>query len=60
LGEGELSPRLTQCGQGRGLYLHAKFHLDPSDRLATMHERHRQIDRQTDRQTDRHDSGPIA
>ena len=26
-------------------YLHAKFHLDPSNRLATVHERHRQ-DRQ--------------
>ena len=23
-------------------YLHAKFHLDPSIRLATVHERHRQ------------------
>jgi len=41
-------------------YLHAKFHLDPSNRLATVHERHRQTgqtgqettDRQTDRQTD--------
>jgi len=32
-------------------YLHAKYHLDPSNRLATVHERHRQ-DRQyrTDRQ----------
>ena len=32
-------------------YLHAKFHLDPSDRLATIHERYRP-DRtgQTDRQ----------
>ena len=27
-------------------YLHAKFHLDPSNRLATMHERHGQTDRQ--------------
>jgi len=27
-------------------YLHAKFHLDPSNRLATVHERHRQTDRQ--------------
>jgi len=26
-------------------YLHAKFHLDPSNRLATVHQRHRQ-DRQ--------------
>ena len=32
-------------------YLHAKFHLDPSNRLATVHERHRQ---------DRRDNGPIA
>jgi len=29
-------------------YLHAKFRLDPSNRLATVHERHRQRDR-TDR-----------
>ena len=32
-------------------YLHAKFHLDPSNRLATIHQRHRQTDR-TDRRTD--------
>ena len=51
-GEGELGPHLTQCGQGRGLYLHAKFHLDPSNRLVTVHER--------DRQTDMTDNGPIA
>jgi len=33
-------------------YLHAKFCLDPSNCLATVHERHRQTDRtgQTDRQ----------
>ena len=49
LGEGELGPHLTQCGQGRGL-LRANFRLDPSNRLATVHERHRQTDR-TDRQT---------
>ena len=32
--------------------MHAKFHLDPSNRLATVHELHRQDrpDRQTDRQ----------
>ena len=29
-------------------YLHAKFDLDPSNRLATVHRRHRQ-DRETDR-----------
>ena len=26
-------------------YLHAKFHLDPSKRLATINQRHRQTDR---------------
>jgi len=46
LGDGELGPHLTQCGQVEA-YLHAKFHLDPSNRWATVHERHRQ-DRQTD------------
>jgi len=37
-------PHLTHCGQGRGglPYLHAKFHLDPSSRLATVHQVHRQ------------------
>jgi len=29
-------------------YLHAKFHIDPSNRLATVHQRHRQD--KTDRQ----------
>ena len=33
-------------------YLRAKFHLDQSNRLATVHQRHRQ-DRQADSQTDR-------
>ena len=33
-------------------YLHAKVHLDPSNRLATVHQRYRQ-----DRQTD---NGPTA
>jgi len=32
----EVGPHLTQCGQGRGLYLHAKVHLDESSRLATI------------------------
>jgi len=40
---GELGPHLTQCGQGRDLSV--KFHLDPSNRLATVHERYRQTDR---------------
>jgi len=39
---GELGPHLTQCGRAEA-YLHAKFHLDPSNRLATIHQRHRQI-----------------
>jgi len=54
---GELGPHLAQCGRAEA-YLHAKFHLDPSNRLATIYQRHRQ-DRQTDRQ-DRTDNGPIA
>jgi len=49
LWEGELGPHLTQCGQGEA-YLHAEFHLDPSNRLATVHERYRQTG-QTDTQT---------
>jgi len=39
-------------------YLHAKFHLDPSNRLATVHERHRQ--NRTDRQDRQTDNGLIA
>jgi len=40
LREGELGPHLTQCGQDRGLPTvpHAKFHLDLSNRLATVHQ----------------------
>ena len=38
---------------GDEAYLRAKFHLDPSNRLATVHQRHRQ-DRQTGK-TDRKD-----
>jgi len=30
-----------------GQRLHAKFHPDLSNRLATIHQRHRQTDRQT-------------
>jgi len=40
-----LGPHLTQRGQGRG---HAKFHLDPSNRLATVHERYRQTGQRSD------------
>ena len=45
----ELGLNLTQRGEA---YLHAKFHFDPSNRLTTIHQRHRQTgqDRQTDRQ----------
>jgi len=35
-GEGEVGPHLTQCGQGQA-HLHAKFHRDPSNRLATIY-----------------------
>jgi len=38
---GELGPHLTQYGLGRGLLCN-KWHLDPSSRLATIHQRHRQ------------------
>jgi len=44
---GELGPHLTNVA-GAEAYLHAKFHLDPSSRLATIHQRYRQTDRQTD------------
>jgi len=57
LGERELGLHLTQCGRG-----HAKFHFYPPNRLATIHQCHRQ-DRQTDRtdrQTGQTDNGLIA
>jgi len=38
LGEVELGSHLTQRGQAEA-YLRAKFHLDPSNRLATVHQR---------------------
>ena len=44
---GELDPHLTQCGRGRNL--HAKYHLDPSNRLATIHQRYRQTGQTTAR-----------
>jgi len=44
----QLGPHLTQCGRAEA-YLHVKFHLDPSNCLATVYERHRQTNR-TDRQ----------
>jgi len=48
-GEAELGPHLIQCGRGRA-YVHAKFHLDPSSRLATIHDVTDRTGRQTDRQ----------
>ena len=47
---GRAGPHLAQCGLRRGLpvYHHAKFHVDPSNRLGTIHQRHRPS-RQTDR-----------
>jgi len=33
-------------------YLHAKFHLDPSIRLATIHQRYRLLDRQNRQRSD--------
>jgi len=41
---GELCPHLTLCSLGR-VYLHAMFHFDPLNRLATIHQRYRQTDR---------------
>ena len=41
---GGLGPHLTQCGLGR-VYLHAMFHFDPCNRLATIHQRYRQTER---------------
>ena len=49
-GEGELGPHVTQCRLGRSAYPRTKWHLYPSNRLATIHQRHRQTDRQTGRQ----------
>ena len=47
--EGELGPHLTRCDKGGGL---PKFPLDPSNHLATIHQRHRQTgEKQTDIQT---------
>jgi len=36
-------------------YLYAEFHLDPSNSVATIHQRQRQTNR-----ADRQDNGPIA
>ena len=51
LGEGSAGSHLTQCRRGRGLYLHAKFHLVPSNRLATIRRGYGQTDSRQDRTT---------
>ena len=40
-GEGEPGPIQHNVARAEA-YLHAKFHLDPSNRLTRVHERHRQ------------------
>jgi len=52
LAEGELGLHLTQCVLDRGLPPY-EWHLDPSNRLAPIHQRHRQTGH------DRTDNGPI-
>ena len=47
---GELSPHLPSVARAEA-YLRLKFHLDPSNRLATIHQRYRQ-DRQTGQRSD--------
>jgi len=42
-GEGGGGSHITQCGRAEA-YVCAKFHLDPSNRWATIHQRHRQTD----------------
>jgi len=54
LGEGELGPHLTQCGQDRGLpaYQVSSWSVQPFGHSARSHQRYWQTDRtgQTDRQ----------
>jgi len=51
LGKGSWVPIYHNVARAKA-YFHAKFHLDPSNCLATIQQRYRQ-DIQTDRQTDR-------
>ena len=48
-GEGSWVPIWHNVARAEA-YLRDKFHLDPSNPLATVHQRYRQRDRQTDRQ----------
>jgi len=41
-------------------YLQAKFHLDPSNRLTTVHERHRHTGQKQTERTDRQRTGSIG
>ena len=41
LSVGELGPHITQCRLGRGLPPYAKWHLDPSNHLATIYQCYR-------------------
>jgi len=51
LGEGDLDPNLSHNVNRVEAYLQAKFRVDPSNRLATIHQRHRQTGQNgTDRQ----------
>ena len=60
LGDGSWVPIEHNVARAEA-YLHAKFRLDPSNRLASVHERHRQ-DRQNrqERQTDRQRADSIG
>jgi len=50
-GGGDLDPIKHNVARAEA-YLHTKFHLDPSNRLATIHQRHRLTGQtEQDRQT---------
>jgi len=48
---GELDRYVKQCGLGQGLPSYTKWHLHPSNRLATIHQGYRQ-DRQDRQRSD--------
>jgi len=52
-GEGAGSPSDTINVARAEAYLHAKFHLDPSNPLATIHQHYRQTDRTVKQRSDR-------
>jgi len=56
-GGGAWSPSSTMWAEA---YLFGKFHLDPRNRLATIHQRYGQTDRQHRTGQTGQDSGPIA